>query len=490
MIERVKTAALIALVTLSLLQSYLLAYSFPNLGATVTAEQEYIPTETMGQSQKIDQVIFPEDIVLHMGNDRHTVLYPDMTYYKNIYKDISEGEFRSFQRMRAGGTNWNELRAQAIGVELRFGKGIPVMLLQRVITRLEGDILFMGDSIERIWIMKRADNELPKAYFFSSDGVTVYESNQNDLSTQRLEQQAGYGAYLPAYTLWRGSVYIAEQPVESFEYRFGYASYSPEQMQRNLFFDQAKTRNLKDYDGTQIYTDGKRGLQLESNGTWMVYTNPVALLDAPNSLADNTIAAVQFVNQHGGWDGANRFVGPGPDSDNRSIVFQQYFGAYPLLSSSGLRYGQIELKLEHGVVREYERSLLTRGERQGDSTVRWLPAGEELRAVLNQYARRGEIETVFPGLVVTQQRRENGAKPELVFEPVWAARLNDGTQVAIAQAWAAGFKPEPPAAAGTDVPPGAAGGGSAPSGAGQAQGPDFGSGSLLPGAGDAAGEGG
>ncbi|HUC93625.1 MAG TPA: two-component system activity regulator YycH [Paenibacillus sp.] len=487
MIERIKTGALVVLVMLSLLQSYLLAYSFPNLGATVTAEQEYIPTETMGQSQKIDQVLFPEDIVLHMGKDRHTVLYPDMTFYNNIYADIREGEYRSFQRTRVDRTNWNELRAQAAGVELRFGKGVPVTLLQRVVPRLEGDILFMGDSIERIWIMKRADNEAPKAYFFSTDGVTVYESSQSDLSAQRLQRQVGYGAYLPAYTLWRGSIYIPQQPVEAVEYRFGYASYSPEQMQRNLFFDQAKTRNLKDYDGNQIYTDGKRGLKLESNGTWMVYTDPVAMLDSPNSLADNTLAALQFVNQHGGWDGVHRFVGPGPESDNRSIVFQQYFGSYPLLDSPNLRYGQIQLELEQGVVRNYERSLLTRGERRGDSTVRWLPGGEGLRSALNQFARRGEIEAVFPALVVAQQHGDKGVEPALVMEPVWAVRLADGAQATIAQAWAAGFKPEtepvvqPPAGAGPDAPNGAGpGSGDIPPRTGGLQDPGFGSGSLLP----------
>jgi len=437
MIERFKTGLLIVLVALSLLQSYMLAYSFPTLGAVVKTEQEYVLTETMGQTARVDQVIFPEDVVLHLGEDRHSVVYPGNGFFDRIYDRIVVSEFTGFQRVSGGMRNWSEMRRTSTGVELRFGEGIPVQLLQRVM-RIDGDLLFLSDSINRIMLLKQQDRSDLEIYFFSSDGATVYEPLRANVTLADLEEFAGLGVYLTPYELWQDGVYLPAQPVEAVEFRFEYASYSPEQMQRNLFFDSEKTRNLEGRNGSQIYTDGKRGLQLESGETWMVYTDPVAPPDNPNNLTNNVLAAVQFVNEHGGWDGMHRFIAPERHSDGRTIRFQQYYDHYPLLGGS-FRYGHIRLVLQQGVVSEYERSLLTRGGRTGESSLRWLPGGDELRVALEGYSRLREIEAVFPAQFVTLT-----SEGDLYMEPVWGVRLEDGTMQSLMKALPVGTVVELP----------------------------------------------
>jgi regulatory protein YycH of two-component signal transduction system YycFG len=422
MMERFKTALLIGLVALSLVQSYFLVYNFPEFGATVRTEQEYISPERMGDPLRVDEVLYPEDIVLHMGGDRHAVLYPETSYYIRIYDQVTAGEYRNFQRISRSLRNWDELRRNTQGIELRFGGAMPVALLQKTM-QIDGDILFLNDSIDRIWLMKRnfPGRSVAEIYFFSADGETVYMAARSPLTADEIADFAGLGVYMPAYALWRDEIYLPVEPVETAAYTFGYTSFSPQQMQRSLFFDPNKTRYLEDRSGQVIYTDGKRGLQLESGDTWMVFTDPVPMQDGADNLADNVTAAVQFVNQHGGWDSRYRFVPGAVSSDGRNIVFQQYYERYPLISGD-VKYGQIRLLMQQGTAVVYERSLLNLGERQKNTEVRWLPGGARLRASLETFARLREISAVFPAQYVTLSEDRT-----LVMEPVWAVRFSDGT---------------------------------------------------------------
>jgi len=423
MIEKLKSALLTILVALSLVQSYLLINNYPEIGATVRTEQEYISPEEMGDPLRIDEVLYPEDIVVHMGGDRHSVLYPETTYYIRIYDQVTSGEYRGFQRINAALRDWDELRRHTQGFELRFGGAVPVALLQKTM-QLDGDILFLNDSIERIWAMRRnyPGRTMAEIYFFSSDGRTAYLASRSSLTVDDITDiTVGVGGYMPSYTLWRGDIYLPAEPLEAIAYSFGYTAFTPQQMQRSLFFNPNKTRYLEDRSGQVIYTDGKRGLQLESGDTWMVFTDPVPMQDGAENLTDNVTAAVQFVNQHGGWDGRYRFMPGAVSEGGRNIAFQQYYGQYPLIGGN-VRYGQIRLLMQQGTAVVYERSLLNLGERQRNSEIRWLPGGARLRSALETYARLRDIEAVFPALYVTLTEERT-----LVMEPVWAVRLADGT---------------------------------------------------------------
>lgn len=422
MMERLKSALLVILVALSLVQSYLLVYSFPEIGAIVRTEQEYISPERMGDPLRVDEVLYPEDIVLHMGGDRHSVLYPDTSQYLRIYDQVTAGEYRTSQRLSRPMRDWDELRRNTQGIELRFGGAVPVALLQKAM-QIDGDILFLNDAIDRIWLMRRnfPGRSAAEIYFFSADGQTVYMASRSPLTADEISDIAGLGNYMPAYTLWRDDIYLPVEAIETVAYTFGYTSFSPQQMQRSLFFDPNKTRYLKDRSGQVIYTDGKRGLQLESGDTWMVFTDPVPTQDSPDNLADNVMAAVQFVNQHGGWDSRYRFVPGAANAGGRNIVFQQYYERYPLIGRN-VRYGQIRLLMQQGTAVVYERSLLNLGERQKNSELRWLPGGSKLRTMLESFVRSREVAAVFPAQFVTLTEDRT-----LVMEPVWAVRLTDGT---------------------------------------------------------------
>ncbi|GGE00345.1 YycH family regulatory protein [Paenibacillus nasutitermitis] len=460
MMEKTKTALLAALVVISLLQSYLLAYSMPGLGVTTSSKQDYVSTESMGQEGKLENLIFPEDIVLHLGKEKHTVLYPSMNFYNLIYTKIQSREFKGFQRNTFSVLNWDEVRDRDLGVELRFGTGVPVELLGKVL-KLEGDLQFLGDVINRIWIFKNSDREEVRTYFFSANGMTVYESVKADLTAQDVQMYVGYGEFQTSYEPIEDDIYTPSGPIESQLAIVNYQTYAPEQMQRNLFFDPGVTRAIVDRSGSQIFTDGKRGLQIEQNGKWISYTDPVAGQGESNSESENVYESIRFVNQHGGWDGLNRLLHT-ETLDRQTVRYQQYYstqfyGSYPIVPNSPFIFGEMKLRLQQGVVSEYARSLITLDKKAESQEVRWLPGGETLKSELARYSRRGEVNALYPAMLASPEEEDR-----LKLEPVWVVRLRDGTQEVLMKSL--GEKPEPGEPGGAALPVGGADSGEAEEG--------------------------
>lgn len=434
--EKIKTTTLIVLVALSLLQSYLLAYSMPGLGATVRSDQDYVNDEPVGTATSVESVIFPEELVIHLGGNKHTVIYPGTQFYEMILNQRIQGrEFKGFQRSPSDVLNWEEIRKNDIGIELRFENGIPVELLQKLL-KLEGDLLFLNETIDRIWIFKTTGTEEIRTFFFSSDGEMVYESVRADLTVRDVQDYVGFGQFQPKYSMTGDGLYIPLAPIQTTEMLFPYETYTPDLMQRSLFFDPSTTRALKDRGGSQIYTDGKRGLQVEQNGKWISYTDPSAPQITENLLSDNVYASVDFVNQHGGWDGVHRFVNAIPGGEGKDIRFKQYVEQYPVIPTPPFRYGYMRLTLQQGVVTEYSRSLITLGPESESRSVRWLPGGDGLQETLKNYKRRSEVTALFPALQAAPVDEK-----QLRFTPVWAVRLKDGTEEMLAAAYPNGYEP-------------------------------------------------
>jgi len=357
--EKAKSAALALLVALSLVQSYFLMYGLPSLGAESEAEGYYLSAEVPGSRKSVEQLVFPERIILHLGGQRHTVFYPDHLFYDLIYEKLKGRVFRGFQRVAAASVDWAQVRAEEAGVELRFAQAVPFALLQRVF-KLEGDFLFSRDAIEKIWIYAPEGRDDVRAFLFGSDGTIVYEALRVDMTAGDVRQFVGFGEYWPAYRFIDDDLYIPERPLTYPVWTVQYRKYLPEQLERSLFFDPGATRmTYSSKDGSQILTDGKRGLRVEQNGTWLVYTDPMAVNGGISDPLERLLSAVEFVNRHGGWDGTHLLVQSAESPEGETIRFQQYFHGLPVLPGwEGQKFGHMKLVVRQGEVAQYERPLI------------------------------------------------------------------------------------------------------------------------------------
>lgn len=422
--ERLKTWILAVLVLGSLVESYYLIYRLPGSDSAVMSENLYVKTDNMGPEEKVESLLYPDRMIIHMGGDKHTLFYPDSTFYDLIFNRLKGRSFESFQRRSVGDFDWDKIRSENAGIELSFGSGIPVTLLQRVM-QLSPDSLFEGESIDRIWIYNVKNDSKAHAVFFSTRGDIVYEAAKADLTVQDVQQHVDFGINWTPYTVVNGDYYVPEEKLGLVEAEIPSGMYTIEQMQSNLFFDAGSTRYIPEKDGSKIYTDSKRSLQVDQELNWMSYSDPAALPAGESTPAKDALEAVDFVNQHGGWNGTYRLASTEEEKQERKVSFQQYYGSYPIMSRPQLQYGVIILELQQGTVSSYERSLMYTEEEQAVKRIVELPGGDELRAKLTQISSGSAVKDLIPAYIPVLQRET------LLLTPVWRVTLNDGSVLTI-----------------------------------------------------------
>jgi regulatory protein YycH of two-component signal transduction system YycFG len=151
----------------------------------------------------------------------------------------------------------------------------------------------------------------------------------------------------------------------------------------------------------------------------MSYTDPAAPPSGEASSSKDILAAVDFVNEHGGWNGVYRLELSGNGKEQSQIVFQQYYGSYPVLDRMNFHYGMMKMELQQGNVSAYERSLIYM---QGQQTKRMkkLPGGEELKAMVMALNKESPVEELYPAYLPELESNS------LRLIPVWAVKLENG----------------------------------------------------------------
>ncbi|MNB71035.1 YycH protein [compost metagenome] len=427
--ERVKSWILALLVLSSLVESYYLVYRLPGSDSAVFSENLYVKTDNMGPEEKAENLLYPSRMVIHLGNGKHTLFYPSSTFYNLILTRLKGRSFESFQRRSVQDFDWAKIRTENPGIELSFSSGIPVALLQRVM-QLSPDSLFEEESIDRIWIYTAKNDSKPHAVFFSTRGDIVYEAAKADLTVQDVQQHVDFGKSWTPYTTVNGSYYVPESSLTLLQAEMPSGLYTVEQMQSSLFFDAGSTRYILEKDGSEIYTDSKRSLQVDEDRKWMSYSDPTALPAGESTDAKDVLEAVDFVNQHGGWNGTYRFQSSQESDQDRTVTFQRYFGsypygAYPVLDQPQLHYGLIHLQLQQGTVTAYERSLMYSQEAEGTKKVTELPGGDELRAKLAVVSKGTSIADLYPVYKPVEKEKN------LELVPVWQVVLGNGNTVTL-----------------------------------------------------------
>lgn len=432
--ERLKSIVLTFLVLLSLLQSFFLTYSMPNFDGEKRAAGDYVVTEPMGPEEKVENLIYPEQIILHLGNNEHTLLAPNMTFYTIILNRLQGRSFEGFQRKASQLIDWPSIRAEKEGIELKFSSAIPVKLLQKVMP-IGDDAAFLLESVSKVVIYADEESNDVVVLFVTADGNQVYESTRADLTVQDVKQQVEFGRQWTPYQLINNAFYIPKEPLEMVEVVLPLTSYEPDQMVKSLFFDPTLTKIIKEADGSTIYTDGKRGLQLHRDKHWITFTDATAPTEGRNDASSDMFEAVSFVNKHGGWNGNYRLIETVNFSDTNSdssyklyddtvntLKFQLYWGSYPIISTRDFRFGYVQVKLQQGMVINYERSLIQLETRAEKRFVNNLPGGEELIELLkatNRYNEITNVDAVYEPILLEDNKVQ--------LKAVWQVKFKDGS---------------------------------------------------------------
>ncbi|PZE19059.1 YycH family regulatory protein [Paenibacillus xerothermodurans] len=429
MIEKLKSAALVILVGLSLLQSYYINYSAPSFDPLV--QDEYVESEPLGSQAAVEDLLFPDQMVMHLGNQQHTVLYPETEAYTRIFDNVRQRSLEGFRKTspEALNVNWEEIRSTRQGFEVRFRDGLPFDVLQREqVLQIKGSLPPENDVITRIWFFADPMKFEVRTIFFTDTANTMYEVESADISTKDIERFVTLEGIVAReqivdYEKGDGDYYLPVQPIWFEAVKLPVTQYAVEQLKQNFFVDPAITRNLSERDGSEIYTDTKRGLKLQNDQRWMTYTDPVATMDGKDDMRENLLSAVQFINQHGGWNGKYSLykVPQRLLPNNQAFVFRQYHKSLPVINQGSENAGFIKIVMQKGIAASYERSMMIPDVQNAVESQHSLVGGEALAEKLSQYGKRSSILSVFPAYkpIVHDQTLE--------LVPAWTVELRDGT---------------------------------------------------------------
>lgn len=423
MMESAKSIVLVVLIGLSLYQSFLLAsYSPPKIEPI--QQSDYVQTETLGKQAELQDMLFPDQIIVHMGNQQHSVLFPNSYYYTKLLDNIKQRRFNGFRKttMYLANINWEEVRSKQQGVEIRFRDGMPFSVLQMML-RIEGEVPAENDLITRIWIYSKGANEEVKAFFFTDSPSVGYEVVSADFTSKDIENFAAYGDLTNLYKTTNGDYYLPVKSLRVPSYTMNYSLLTAEQLKQSFFVDPGISRNLKERDGSEIYTDSKRGFQINRDKRWITYSDPIAPVESKSTVREDLLSGIKFVNQHIGWDG-KYVVARTPQLqpfDNQTFLFREYYEAFPIITSKQEGFGLMKLQVQKGVVSGFERSMIVPDLKTAQRRDAELIAGDALEAKLQYYQRRTSIVSIFPAY------RPTVLEKTLTISPVWALELRDGT---------------------------------------------------------------
>lgn len=422
MIEKSKTILLVLLVASSLLQSYLLAYHSSDFEPIL--ESDYVETEKIGTQVASESLFYPQQIVLHKDSEQHSVLYPKHPFFDIIYDKI---RIATFEGLRTS-TSFKPLlrqQNQENGVEIRFGSGIPLSVFNLFIP-LKLDFVTQVDRISKMWLTVNKISNKVDIFLVNDTETAAYEILTTDISLEQVLEFIGLSELQAKYRIMQNHLYVPVEDVPMYTLIYKYTSITTEQMENVLFPDPGITRNLPTQDGTEIYSDGKRGLQIKTNQLWMSYTDPIAPLEDSLDTREDLNSAVQFINQRGGWNGQFRidYVAPNLTDKGQRIIFRQYLPiypvSYPIVEQDNQSFGYITATLQGGTISEYERSLIIMDNMPTNRSEKLLPGGQRLEDRLLAYDNLFDVDAVYPAY-------RPQITPEYVeFKPVWVVELDNG----------------------------------------------------------------
>lgn len=419
--EKLKSYVLATLVIASLFQSYYLAFGKPEFKPLQSTGD--VQTTWNGDSKELTSLIKPQYIVLHFGNQRHTVLGQDQYFFEETFKKVTQRSFDGFKQVQANTINWNQIRNNRSGFEVSFSSGIPVTILSDVL-QIQGDFSEYLDFIKTIWITTNAKGDTVKAYFATKDNQYVFEATKVDLIVKDVDQIVGRGLGLNQKNnyLWvNNSYYLPENPISLNTYTYNYSEFTSKQIQSSLFVDPTTSRKLLNQQGVEIYTDGKRGLEIDRTNKWLIYNDPITVPQSSTNLELNLQAAVKFVNLHGGWAG-NFVLSEMPEDINQAFGFTEYVNGLALFGPNGYIKNDVEVSMKNGLVTNYERSIAQINIQKWKSvTTGEIPGLSDLIEKNKEYLDSIEIEAIYPVYVMKYM---NDKVVEL--KPQWAAKQVNG----------------------------------------------------------------
>jgi regulatory protein YycH of two-component signal transduction system YycFG len=419
-IEKIKTIILYVLVLLSALLTWQLWVYQPDYDTL--GNLELVKKYTVGKEESLNEVIRPEQVVLHVNN-RHLSTF-STERHSPFYEKLLEASFDNFRDKSLDEEGREELLLlleRKDSVEFVFPTAISMEMYAQLFEF--NDEQSTLQLIDRIVVYE--DNNRTMARFISYKEGSFIEArliNQSFAQYNKLIEQES-DAYQPFFmeilNVAKPPVYLPENPISL----TGYDTYPPpldeDEFMNALFNDISFVRKSSQAGGETLYTDGSHELKVNNQLQSLIYINPSRNNENETDKESSIVKSFRFINGHGGWTDSFVLHNWSPRTIDE-ITYRLIFNGYPAFGSPA---SKIEIEWQGAEVLKYERSLLSI-ERSISPTPRretTLSSGYEVIDYLKSNSNYdiSKINKITVGYSITTQ------STRLSFTPTWFIHYQD-----------------------------------------------------------------
>ncbi|HJV45395.1 MAG TPA: two-component system activity regulator YycH [Bacillota bacterium] len=406
------------LVILSLVLSWTLLSSQPKYDYLHPAQ--YLDRQPLGDKREVKQLVKPQTIIFHYGNKKYTGATPDSTTYRVTSREMDKWYFFNLKKVHLPAENLKEIMSNRKAMEIIFPDEIPADLMGELFT-FRGKTENILPAVKRIIIY--IDDTDKETYALFCDNMGSQVQGRTAITSRDLEQfYLSMGNTLPSFmpvTLGKeediSPTYIPNQEITMQEYRYFFQPILVSQMMQTLFVDPSMVRQVTERDGTIIYTDGSKAVQIPPDLRSIHYHDPVADSVAPTVSENHFHSVLNFLNEHGGWNGDYLLeeMKRLPTDGVETYQFRQYVGSYPFYGVKKGLLGSIEVETQGSYVSGFQRSLVNLDSSINHQNVKVI-SGQELLTKLTELGIHLED---ISDLLLGYQAKIN--ENHLILSPKW-----------------------------------------------------------------------
>lgn len=362
-IDKGKTILLNLLILTSLVLSWLLVNSQPDYDYLHPAQ--YIEPQPIGDTKDLNQLIKPQSIILHYGNEKYTGTSADSISHRIILKEMEKWYFFDITPVEFTQEHWNQVFQQKKAIEIIYSAELPMDIMEEMFT-FRGKVDAMMDSVGRILIYVDDSEKETYALFVDKEGKEMIQA-RTAVTPKDLDQfYLSLGNSLQEMMVFHSDgdsfqppFYLPKESTTMKQYRYFYQPIPVFQMIQTLFVDPSLTRQVTERDGTTIYTDGSKSVQIPPKRHSIHYYDPMNEPLDDSSKEGSFHSAIQFVNQHGGWNGTFLLeeVKTFPAQKEEVYQFRQHVDSYALYGNKDESLGLINVVSRQSFILEFHRSL-------------------------------------------------------------------------------------------------------------------------------------
>ncbi|MEG6565689.1 two-component system activity regulator YycH [Thermoanaerobacterium saccharolyticum] len=289
--EHVKTAVLILLVSTSLYFSYTLWTSFP--------QKSFFMTKSTPVSADISDILRPSSVIIESSgtsvditssNDINSVWMSTTKLLKEI-KDTALSQLSK-----------NDLNHKGDFVHIYFGKGITDDLLKNALKLSDSPILKIGqDSLVKEIIIKLG----AKSQIIFTDYNSYYAIDLKDSSyflsliNKQFQSSMNYSITTTGDVYGENTFAVKSFPLKRYANKGFENDTVYRTITKNVFVNISVVREIKENNGSYIYTDGVRGLRLYKNGLIEYFDTTTTSSKLTFGRVESLDKAVEFIKALG-----------------------------------------------------------------------------------------------------------------------------------------------------------------------------------------------